>query len=501
MAAVYSEYTRDRVGMFFGLTGVQLAILVAAAGPTLWMVHLGRWPEALGMMLAWCVVFVLVVVPVRGRSATAWLLALAAHLTGVVLRWTPWRSKAATGTVEKLDEADLPGILNGVRVHDGPPQGATNTRVALIQNHASRSWAVTAAITHAGLALADDAERDAQAKGLTAVINACTRNGNISHLVFTIRSTPDDGAERREWLAGHQPAHVPNLARVVNNELAITVGKASVRTEQFITVVVPEAALTKQAKEFGRGLDGRARAMSMVMTEVAGHLRDQLRVSQVDWLTSPQLAAVVRSGFAPGDRAGIVEALAARATDDGVNADVPWAQAAAAGADTAIRHYRHDAWQSISATLQLPDKGARIGALASVVVPTEFDERRCLAVVYSIVPESVADRQAQSGEWKADLADSLRTKAGVRSRARDRIAAARARGLDGKLASGNALVRPYAVASVTVPATAPIAQFGRLLDTSIRRAGFAPLRLDMSQDAGFAAATIPLGVILDQQAG
>ena len=30
MASVYGDYTRDRVGMFFGLTGVQLGILVAA---------------------------------------------------------------------------------------------------------------------------------------------------------------------------------------------------------------------------------------------------------------------------------------------------------------------------------------------------------------------------------------------------------------------------------------------------------------------------------------
>jgi hypothetical protein len=43
-----------------------------------------------------------------------------------------------------------------------------------------------------------------------------------------------------------------------------------------------------------------------------------------------------------------------------------------------------------------------------------------------------------------------------------------------------------------------IAELGRRLDASIRRAGFAPLRLDLAQDAGFAAATIPLGVGLDR---
>ena len=76
---------------------------------------------------------------------------------------------------------------------------------------------------------------------------------------------------------------------------------------------------------------------------------------------------------------------------------------------------------------------------------------------------------------------------------------ARTRGLDAKLASGNALVRPYAVACVTVPKTQRIAEFGRRLDASIRRAGFAPLRLDLSQDAGFAAANIPLGLGLHRK--
>ena len=99
------------------------------------------------------------------------------------------------------------------------------------------------------------------------------------------------------------------------------------------------------------------------------------------------------------------------------------------------------------------------------------------------------------------MAEPLRGHAGIKSRARDRTNLARTRNLDAKLASGNALIRPYAVACVTVPATQRIAEYGRRLDASIRRAGFAPLRLDLSQDAGFAAATIPLGVTLDQNFG
>ena len=56
------------------------------------------------------------------------------------------------------------------------------------------------------------------------------------------------------------------------------------------------------------------------------------------------------------------------------------------------------------------------------------------------------------------------------------------------------------VACVTVAKTMRVAEFGRRLDASIRRAGFAPLRLDLAQDAGFAAATLPLGLGLTRKA-
>ena len=90
MAAVFGDYTRDRVGVFFGLTGVQLAILVVGAAPLLWAFHTNRWSLLLIGLLAWALLAVLVVVPVRGRSATGWLTGLAAHAAGLLMRWSPW---------------------------------------------------------------------------------------------------------------------------------------------------------------------------------------------------------------------------------------------------------------------------------------------------------------------------------------------------------------------------------------------------------------------------
>ena len=72
---------------------------------------------------------------------------------------------------------------------------------------------------------------------------------------------------------------------------------------------------------------------------------------------------------------------------------------------------------------------------------------------------------------------------------------------DEKLAAGRALVRPAVAACVTVPATWPVAEHGRRLNASIRAAGYVPLRLDLAQDSGFAAAAIPLGVGLPHRRG
>src|SRR3546814_20784897 len=87
----------------------------------------------------------------------------------------------------------------------------------------------------------------------------------------------------------------------------------------------------------------------------------------------------------------------------------------------------------------------------------------------------------------------MNEKLGRKTRAKQRDEAHKARGLDAKLARGNSLTRPYGVCTVTVPKSMRIPEFGRRLDASVRRAGFAPLRLDLAQAVGFAASTIPLG--------
>ena len=498
MRHVYADYTKARIGFFFGLTAWQLAAVTLGCLPVLWNASRGAWVPAGVCLLAWVLLTVLVITPVRGRSATGWLLAVAAHTAGSITGWARFTARAARGAADDLHVADLPGVLAGVQVHDAPPTGPDQRRVALIQDHAARTWAVTAAAVHPGIGMAGPAERDRYGDGLPALLEAAARTELIDEIIVMVRTVPDDGAERDQWIARHRRAGAPRAARAVNDDLKATLTSASVRTEVFVTVVVPESRLAKEARQSGGGFEGRARVLAALTSEVEAHLRGGLGMTSVSWLTSPELAAACRTGFAPGDRVGIIDALAAAATDPGVNTEVPWAMAGPSGACAVVRHYRHDAWNSISATLKLPVKGAVMGALAPVLIPGA-GERRSFMVAYPIITGRDADRQSSNSQWKADMADGLRDKAKMRQRTASADEADKVRGLDRKLARGNALTRSYAVCTVTVPTTARVAEHGRRLDAAIRSAGFAPLRLDLSQDAAFAASSIPLGTSLTRK--
>jgi len=493
---IYADYQRDRIGWFFGLSGGQLMFLALASLPAFWAISRGAWFSAFLFALVWLFLLGITVIPVRGRSATGWVFASSMYAVGGLLGWTSFRAKAAQGRAEDLDTPDLPGVLQGVQIHDGPPHGSQLQRVGVIHDDATKTWAVTAAVVHPGIGMKDTEERSRYGEALAGLLDVAGRTEKIDEILFMVRTVPEDGAERELWVTKHRRGNAPELSEVVNSDLAVGLTQASVRTEQFVTIVVPETRIARSAKESGGGFEGRCRELYLLMAEIEAQLRGPMGMTSVRWLTSPELALASRTGFAPGDRASIVEALAMREKDPNVNADVPWALAGPSGADATVRHYSHDAWNSISATIKLPTRGVAMGALAPMLTPSESGERRSFVVAFPIVSQSKADRQSGNAEWAADLAEGMNEKLGRKTRAKQRDEAHKARGLDAKLARGNALVRPYAVCTVTVPKSMRITEFGRRLDASIRRAGFAPLRLDLAQDVGFAASTIPVGMSL-----
>lgn len=495
MSAVrYGDYSRDASGWFLGMSGGQLALLSAAGLPALLAFNAQAWWLLLGWLPVWALVAVLLLVPVGGRPAARWVTDLCLHAIGAMLGWTTFRSNAATGVVEDLSQADLPGVLAGIRTHDGPPYGQLLSRPVIVQDQAARTWAAVARIAHRGIGLAEANERDRMGSGLAELCEIAARTELVDVLALQVRTLPDDGAERAAWERAHMRAGAPVLAGQVNALLGHTLTPSAVRTEAFLTVVVAETRIARAAKECGGGVDGRSRVLHGVMAEVEAALRGSVGCTDVVWLDSAGLAAAVRTGFAPGDRAQLIAADLAAADGERIATGVPMAAAGPTQARAEVRHYVHDAWTSVTDTILLPDQGAVLGALAPVLVPTTAGERRSVTVFLAPLPLAKATRLVGREEMSATTGNELKARLGFRQRARARRDTERIGAADEKLAAGRALVRPAVAACVTVPSTWPVAEHGRRLAASIRAAGYVPLRLDLAQDSGFAAAAIPLGV-------
>jgi len=497
----YGDYTRDRTGWFFGMSGPALALILVAALPGLAAINAGRWLVLAVWTPGWVLLVAVAAVPVRGRSATGWAIALILHGLGAAMGWTRWQSRAAAGVCGDLGQADLPGVLAGIHIHDGPPAGVAMTRVAVVQNHSARTWAAVAQIVHPGIGLVEPADRNRMGAGLAQLAEIASRTELIDLVAIQVRTIPDDGAERAAWVHVHRRAGGPDLARQVNDLLGQMLTPASVRTEAFVTIVVGEDRIARPARQAGGGIEGRARVLHGAMAEVESRLRAAMGCTEVTWLDSPALAVAIRTGFAPGERAGLIAAQVGARSDLGMATGIPLAAAGPTQAAAEMRHYNHDAWSSVTDTILLPARGAILGALAPVLAPSAPGERRALTVFFPAMGAAVADRLSRQAEMSAITGSELHRATGRLARAKQRRAQARALGLDEKLAKGRALVRPCAAATVTVPNTWAVSEFGRRLDASIRIPGFIPLRLDLAQDSGFAAAAIPLGVGLPRIKG
>jgi hypothetical protein len=495
MSTVYgASATRDRQGWFFGLTGPQVFLVVGSGIPCWLAMAVGQWTALLGLLPLWALTAALICVPVRGWSAAQWIGVLVRHLIGREMGWTRWQSKAALGDVEDPGDADLPGVLAGIQIHDGPPIPGRLVRPAIVQDHAARTWAATARITHPGIGMSDDDERFRMGAGLAELFEAASASGQLHLVAVQVRTVPDDGTERDEWVRQRARGTEPAISAQIQAQLDGAICGAAVRTEAFVTVVVREATVARDARRAGRGVLGRARILYAVMAEVEARLVGGIGCTHVDWLDTATLAVAIRTGFEPGDAPTLADAAIHHANDDSIKAGVPVAAVGPTMASTAMRCYQHGEWQSISTTILLPRKGALMGALARTLVPSQVGERRALTIFYRPVAQGVADRSTGRAEMSAAMASEMRRKVGRVERARDRRAGEQLRETDEKLERGRSLVRVSSALSITVPVAWTGQDYGRRLDAAVRLCGFTPLPLDGAHDAAFVAATIPLGV-------
>lgn len=496
--------TPSRRGWFLGLTGAQLALVTIAAVPVWLAMALGEWALLALLVPGWVVVIVLVCLPVRGWSAAQWIGVLLRHAAGSALGWTQWRSRAAQGDAAPDDEADLPGVLAALQIHDGPPMPGSPRRPAIIQDHAARTWAVTARVHHPGIGMAEAGDRWRMGAGLAELLEGASAGQQIDTIAVQVRTVPDDGTERADWVRSHRRAETdqPAVSARIHEQLDAAMHGAAMRQEAYVTVVVREDVLGSTVRRAtgradrnaSRGVNGRAHVLYGVLAEVEARLTGAIGCARVDWLDTAALATAIRTAFEPGDAPALADAAIHHARDPRIPAGMPLAAAGPTTASSSIRSYRHGGWESVATTIMLPRKGAVLGALAPALVPSRMGERRALTVVYRPLSRQAAERRATSGAMVATMNRTLNERIGRDERARDRHVAQKVAETDEKLERGRALVRTYAVLAITIPGHWSAADYGRRLDASVRLCGFTPLPLDGTHDAAFAIATVPVGV-------
>ncbi|UJH71751.1 SCO6880 family protein [Ornithinimicrobium sp. INDO-MA30-4] len=249
---VYSDYSKARVGWVLGLTGWQAGFWGEFPADPL-------SPFSDSLRGDWVVPVALACGCLRhgdadqGRSTVNWLLSSVSFAFGGLAGWTKFRSKASLGQSVGEGEADLPGPLQGIQIHDGPPDGRTFKRLAVIQNHTDRTWAISALVQHPGLGLCEADTRQRYGAGLSDLLDGAQRSKIVDEVILLVRTIPEDGVEREQWKNKHRSANGPLVSRQINDELQEALTRNSVRTVSYVTVVVSESRLAKAAKEAGEG--------------------------------------------------------------------------------------------------------------------------------------------------------------------------------------------------------------------------------------------------------
>src|SRR5680860_1167262 len=267
MTVYGTSATRDRQGWFFGLAGPQVFLVLAAGFPVWLAMAVGQWLTLVVLIPVWIIGALLICVPIRGWSAAQWIGVLARHVLGQATGWTRWHSKAAAGELEDPGEADLPGVLAGIEIHDGPPMPGRPGRPAIIANHTTRTWAATARIVHPGIGMDDEDERFRMGAGLAELFEAASAGNQIHLVALQVRTVPDDGTERAEWVRRHARPAEPPVSTQIHAQLDGAMQGAAVRNEAFVTVVALEDPIGKDAQRAGRGVLGRARILYAMLGE------------------------------------------------------------------------------------------------------------------------------------------------------------------------------------------------------------------------------------------
>ncbi|MDG9723769.1 hypothetical protein QC283_13310 [Streptomyces sp. DH41] len=247
-------------------------------------------------------------------------------------------------------------------------------------------------------------------------------------------------------------------------------------------------------KGAGGGQVGAAAVLVRELHAMHGSL-SSASLQVVEWLTPRALAHVVRTAYDPEAQLMLATRNSAAQAPDwqGLEPGVAPELAGPAYAETDWGTYRHDgAWTVSYQVRTWPQTDVYATFLQPMLRPRQ-NARRSLSIVYEPIGPRRARQDLAREKAKREAARKLRARTGQDESADELLESQKARAQDVARAMGQGVVRLTAVLAVTVTDPGELETACAELQADAAASGLELRRMWGAQDAGFAAAALPLG--------
>lgn len=289
---------RSRRGILLGLSLPQLVLVSCTLALLLMTVVSTGLLGALALTPLWAASGALIAIRRHGRSLIDWAPIVARYAHRRRTGQTLWLARPVTRPRQD-GILHLPGTTASLKMVT--PGDSANGAAAVHDPHQQTLTAI-ARVSSRAFALLDPAAQNRNVGSWGRALAGIARTGHIATVQVLERTVPDSGdALSRHWNQNGQPQ---TPAGQIYSELVASAGPAAAPHETYLAISLDLKAARRLISQAGGGLPGAFTVMEQTTASIAQAARNAgLRVT--GWLTSREIAAVIRTAYDPGALAAL----------------------------------------------------------------------------------------------------------------------------------------------------------------------------------------------------